>query len=186
MRKMLLLLTCLAWIDGSAWQKPPAPPATQYVPVREYDASRNAAQDLQAAQAEAARTGKRVLMQVGGSGAWCDWCHFMDTFFQTHPTLVELRDRYFVTVRISVSVENQNREVLSHYPKIFGYPHFFVLDEQGRLLHSQQTSQLEMGQGDTYNPQKMEAFLREWGMQRNASGKKQPDKAAPPGNGLSR
>jgi len=140
-----------------------SPAATEYIPVREYDASRNAVQDLQAAEAEARKTGKRVLMQIGGAGAWCDWCHFMDAFFQSHPELVEIRDKNFVTVKISVSVENQNREVLSPYPKIFSYPHFFVLDDQGNLLRSQQTSELEMGQGNTYDAQKVKAFLLKWG-----------------------
>jgi thioredoxin-related protein len=172
MRKSLLLLLCLVWVHGSARQDPAAAPGSAYIPVREYDASRNAAQDIQAAQAEARRTAKRVLVQVGGAGAWCDWCHFMDTFFQTHPELVELRDRYFVTVKVSVSVENQNKEVLSQYPKIFGYPHFFVLDAQGKLLQSQQTSQLEMGQGNTYDPQKVRAFLLDWGEQKNAGNQK--------------
>lgn len=165
MSKLLLLLLCLLGAAGTKGQTPSTSATSSFVPVTDYDSKRNAVQDLQAAEGEARKTGKRVLMQVGGSGAWCDWCHFMDAFFQAHPDLVELRDRYFVTVKISVSVDNQNREVLSHYPKIYGYPHFFVLDDQGNLIHSQQTSPLEMGQGNTYNADRVKEFLLKWGKQ---------------------
>ena len=153
-------------VGGTVGQTPSPSPTSAYVPVTDYDAKRNATQDLKAAEDEARRTGKRVLMQVGGSGPWCDWCHFMDAFFQAHPDLVELRDRYFVTVKISVSVENQNREVLSHYPQIYGYPHFFVLDGQGNLIHSQQTSLLELGH-NSYNADRVKEFLLKWGDERN-------------------
>jgi thioredoxin-related protein len=171
MTTALLLSACLLGIQANGLQSP-ATAAPEYVPVREYDATRNAVQDLQMAEAEARKTGKRVLMQIGGAGAWCDWCHFMDAFFQAHPELVELRDKNFVTVKISVSVENQNREVLSHYPKIFSYPHFFVLDDQGNLIQSQQTSELEMGQGNTYDAQKVKAFLLKWGERKEAAPQK--------------
>jgi thioredoxin-related protein len=171
MSTILLLLSCLLGIQANGGQSPAAA-APEYVPVREYDATRNAVQDLQTAETEARKTGKRVLMQIGGAGAWCDWCHFMDTFFQAHPELIELRDRNFVTLKVSVSVENQNREVLSRYPKIFSYPHFFILDDQGNLIHSQQTSELEMGQGNTYDAQKVQAFLLKWGEQKEPAPQK--------------
>jgi hypothetical protein len=59
------------------------------------------------------------------------------------------------------SPENQNEEVLSKYPKIPGYPHLFVLDKNGKLIHSQDTSELEDGR-KSYNLEKFTAFLKEW------------------------
>ena len=132
--------------------------ADLYVPVVKYDPARNAAQDIKAAVAEAQRTGKRVLLEVGGD--WCKWCHIMDRYFDDHPKLVELRDRNFITVKINWSPENENKAVLSTDPQISGYPHIFVVDTDGKLLHSQNTGDLESG--ESYNLDTFTAFLNKW------------------------
>ena len=49
---------------------------------------------------------------------------------------------------------------LSRYPKIPGYPHIFVLDESGRLLHSQDTLPLE--DRATYKEVAFLEFLTAW------------------------
>ena len=133
-------------------------PSNKYVPARAYDPSRNAEQDILDAQAEAKRTGKNVLIEVGGK--WCIWCRIMDGFFQQHPDLSELREKNFVTVAVNFSPDNQNKAVLSRFPKIPGYPHLFVLDADGTLLHSQNTSDLEEGRG--YNAKRFQKFLLKW------------------------
>jgi thioredoxin-related protein len=119
----------------------------KYAPVTEYDPKRDAAQDIQDAIKEAQRTNRRILVEVGGE--WCSWCHTLDRFFQVNPDLLLLRDKNFVTVKINFSTDNENKELLSHYPAIPGYPHIFVLDAEGRLLRSQDTSELESGK--SYN-----------------------------------
>ncbi len=124
-----------------------------------FDPTRDAAKDIERALAEAARTGKRVLIDVGGD--WCRWCHEMERYIETHAELRELRDRNFVTVKVNWSPENRNEVVLSKYPKIKGYPHLFVLDANGSLLHSQDTGLLEDGKS-SYNLEKFTAFLKEW------------------------
>mgnify|MGYP001396386387 FL=1 len=58
---------------------------------------------------------------------------------------------------MNVSKENDNRAFLSRWPKVAGYPHLFVLDADGRLLHSQDTGALELGKG--YDAAKVRAFL---------------------------
>jgi hypothetical protein len=44
--------------------------------------------------------------------------------------------------------------------KVPGYPHFFVLESDGKLLHSQGTSELEEGQ--SYNLKRMTDFIEKW------------------------
>jgi hypothetical protein len=61
---------------------------------------------------------------------------------------------------VNFSQENKNEEVLSRYPKIPGYPHFFVLDKDGKFLHSQSTGDLE--EGDHHDRKKVLEFLEEW------------------------
>jgi len=130
----------------------------QYTPVAKYDPSRSAEQDLRNAVTEAQRTGKRILLEVGGE--WCSWCHIMDKFFDQNPNLTKLRDTNYVTVKINFSKENENGKFLGQYPKIPGYPHLFVLESNGKLLHSQFTGDLEQGQ--SYNLQKFTKFLEAW------------------------
>lgn len=130
----------------------------KYVPVQAYDPARNADQDIKDAVTEARRTGKRVLVEVGGD--WCIWCHHMDDFFAQHPELLALREKNFIMVKVNFSEENKNVEVLSRYPPVAGYPHIFVLDRDGKLLHSQDTGKLE--EGKSYNLEKFMAFLKEW------------------------
>src|ERR1043165_477757 len=84
-----------------------------YNAVTKYDPKRDAAQDIRDAAAEAKRTNRRVLLEVGGD--WCSWCHHMDDFFQAHADLTALRDKSFITVKINFSEENPNKEVLAQY-----------------------------------------------------------------------
>jgi thioredoxin-related protein len=133
-------------------------PPAEYVPVLKYDPARNAEQDIRDGVAEAKRTGKRVLLEVGGQ--WCIWCHIMDEYFEKHPDLLAFREKNFIMVKINFSDENKNERVLSRYPDVAGYPHIFVLDHDGKLLHSQDTGKLEEGRG--YNLERFMAFLKEW------------------------
>jgi thioredoxin-related protein len=132
--------------------------AGQYVPVTKYDPGRNADQDIRNAIVEAQRTGKRILLEVGGD--WCSWCHIMDAYFDKNPKLTESRDRNFITVKINFSPQNENEKVLSSYGKIPGYPHLFVLDTDGKLLNSKFTAELE--EGKSYNLKKFTDFLNQW------------------------
>jgi thioredoxin-related protein len=129
-----------------------------YTPVTKYDPKRDAARDIDDSVAEAKRTNRRILLEVGGE--WCSWCHILDEYFDEHPDLTALRDKNFVTVKINFSEENPNKEVLSRYGPINGYPHIFVLDSDGKFLHSQGTGVLESGK--SYNLEKMNNFLTEW------------------------
>lgn len=131
---------------------------SEYVPVHKFDPKRDAAADIRAAISEAQRTGKRVILDVGGD--WCAWCHVLDKFFETHPEIVSFRDRNFLTVAVFYSHENKNEKVLSQYGKVEGIPHFFVLDKDGTLLHSQGMVKLETG-GEP-DPEKMKDFLVRW------------------------
>jgi len=129
-----------------------------YVPAHKFDPKRNAAADIQAAIGEAQRTGKRIIVDVGGD--WCQYCHQMDQFFQEHHELAELRDKNFVTVAVYYGEDNKNHEALSHYSKVLGIPHFYVLEKDGTLIHSQHM--IELRAGSKYDPEKMKEFLLKW------------------------
>lgn len=125
---------------------------------RKFDPARDPAKDVAAAAAEARAQGKRVLVDVGGE--WCVWCHLMDDFIAANPDVRSLLDANYVMVKVNWSRENKNEAFLDKLPKIKGYPHLFVLDGDGRLLHSQDTDVLEQGRG--YDKARFVAFLKKW------------------------
>lgn len=135
-----------------------AEPAGAAGGVEKFDPARDAAQDIRDGVALAHRTGKHVLLDVGGD--WCVWCRRLDSLFVSHPDLEKYRAAHYVTVKVNWSKENKNEKVLARYPAVKGYPHLFVLDAEGTLLHSQDTGALEKGKG--HDPEKVMAFLKRW------------------------
>jgi thiol:disulfide interchange protein len=132
-------------------------PAVTYA-IGAFDPARDAEKDLREAVALAGKSGRRVLMDVGGE--WCVWCRRLDTLWATNAGLRAYRDSNYVTLKVNWSPENKNVALLSKYPKIHGYPHFFVLEKDGAFLHSQDTGELEKGKG--HDPEKVMAFLKTW------------------------
>jgi thioredoxin-related protein len=130
----------------------------KYTSEEKFDPSRDPEKDLNKAIEEGKRTGKRILLDVGGE--WCIWCHYLDKFFKENKDVSEFMTKNFVVLKINYSKENENEEFLSKFPKIPGYPHLFVLDKNGKFLYSQDTSELEKGRG--HDKDKVFAFLKKW------------------------
>ena len=125
-----------------------------------YDPSRDAAADLAAGLKLATKEKKRVLVDVGGN--WCGWCHKLDKLFKENAEIAGVLKAKYVIVKVNYSQEQKNEAVLSKFPKIQGYPHLFVLDAKGKLLHSQDTGLLETG--PAHDPAKVFEFLRKWAL----------------------
>ena len=123
-----------------------------------YDPGRDPATDLREAVHEAQTRGSRILVVVGGE--WCSWCHVLDRFVKGNDEIHQLWERHFVTLKVHYDPETPNVDFLGRYPQIEGYPHIFVLDDDGTLLHSQNTALLE--EGDSYSTERTRAFLDRW------------------------
>jgi thioredoxin-related protein len=131
---------------------------------KKFDPSRDPAQDVAAAAAAAKEQGKRVLVDVGGE--WCVWCHLMDDFIKANADVRAVLDANYILVKVNWSPQNKNEAFLGKLPAIKGYPHLFVLDGDGKLVHSQETDVLEQGRG--YDKAKFLAFLRKYAPARSA------------------
>ena len=123
-----------------------------------FDPARDAAADVAHAVALAKAQGKRVIVDVGGE--WCTWCHIMDRFIAANDDVRSLLDAHYVWVKVNYSKQNPNEALLARWPKVAGYPHLFVLDPSGALVHSQDTSALESGR--SYDAARFIAFLERW------------------------
>ncbi|MCC6396459.1 MAG: thioredoxin family protein [Bacteroidetes bacterium] len=157
---VLTFLLGLGGFPGTSLAQSPTPFGTAYSPVTKFDPQRDAAKDIADALREARRSNRRVLLDVGGE--WCIWCRRLDTLFIRNAGLADLLHSNYVVVKVNYSKENKNDSVLSRYPKIPGYPHMFVLDQDGTLLHSQDTGELESGKG--HDPAKVRTFLETWSL----------------------
>lgn len=132
--------------------------AQETVAREKFDPKRDAAQDISAAIKLAGKQNKRIILDVGGE--WCPWCHKLDKMFHEDADVAKiLKDKYIV-VKVNYSQENENKAVLSKFPAIKGYPHLFVLDKKGKLVHSQDTGDLETG--DHHDHDKVLTFLKKW------------------------
>jgi len=128
-----------------------------------FDPSRNPFDDLKSAVDSAKASNKNIILDVGGE--WCIWCHRIDAFMHNNEEIKSLLVENFIIVKINFSKENKNEKFLSQYPAIEGYPHFFVLDSDGKLLHSQNTGDLEKDKD--YDKDKFLDFLNKWKPEKN-------------------
>ena len=129
--------------------------------IDQYGDDRNVEADLAATLVRAATEKKRILLQVGGE--WCGWCKLLTGFIEKNDAVRNSLEQNHLLMKVTYTQKQPNEAFLSKYPKIKGYPHLFVLDSEGKLLHSQDTSELEEGNG--YNEAKMLEFLENWKLQ---------------------
>jgi thioredoxin-related protein len=129
-------------------------------PPTHYDAAANPFTALKLAEQEARTSGKRIL--VIGGGDWCRWCIAMESFISQTPEVKAALDRNFVTVEVYYGRKNRNSAFFSTLPEAAGYPQFWVLSSDGKLIQPVDTSTLEDGI-DSYDKSKFLNFIQEMG-----------------------
>ncbi len=125
-----------------------------------YDEKADGAKQVEEALVTAKKEGKRVLLQFGAN--WCGWCHKLHKLFETNPEIARILKDDFVVVMVDVN-KSHNSVVNERYgnPTRFGLPVIVVLNADGKVLNTKNTSELE--EGDHHSPQKVLAFLKESG-----------------------
>ncbi|MCW8964372.1 MAG: thioredoxin family protein [Gammaproteobacteria bacterium] len=125
---------------------------------RAYDVNRNPNADGRAALKLAKETSRKILLEVGGD--WCSWCHVLDRFIKDHPELEARLHETFVVLKVNVSDANDNAEFMASLPPALGYPHMYIIGDNGTVLHSQDTA--EFLEKKKYSEQRFLAFLERW------------------------
>ncbi|KAF0142755.1 MAG: Thiol-disulfide isomerase/thioredoxin domain protein [Stygiobacter sp.] len=131
--------------------------------THKFDPTRDPFVDVKTAVDEATKTHKRILLDIGGE--WCIWCHRLDKFIEDNDDIKTYLSENFIVIKVNFSQENKNEKFLAQFPKIPGYPHFFVLDTDGKFLHSQGTGELEKDK--SYSAELILGFLKEWSLKKN-------------------
>ena len=159
MKKIFLVFSLMIW----AFCAMNVNAQEQAAPPKVYNEQINPMEQIDQALAQAEAEGKFVICQVGGN--WCPWCLRFADFITNDSTINALIEQNFVYIHVNyhplkateVSAEMMKR---LNNPARFGFPVFVVLDEQGNVLHIQDSSFLEEGKG--YNQEKVLRFFQNW------------------------
>lgn len=152
MKKSILALSL--FICAAATQAQDLSKFNLYKPAE--DAEKGIAKTVKEAKA----AGKQVFIQIGGN--WCIWCMRFNDFVTSDRSIDSLVNANYVVYHLNYSKENTNSKILAKYgyPQRFGFPVFLVLDGDGKLLHTQNSSYLESGK--SYDAEKVKGFFADW------------------------
>ena len=133
-----------------------------------YNEDINPIEQIEQAVTKAKSDGKFVICQVGGN--WCPWCLRFADFITNDTTISKVIDDNFVYAHINYNPrrsggEEKTRQAEALMKRLnncgrFGYPVFVVLDDEGNVIHIQDSSFLEEGQG--YSQEKVLRFFKNW------------------------
>ena len=136
--------------------------------VKVYDETIDQMEQISKAVAQADREDKFVICQVGGN--WCRWCLMFADYISKDQEIKDMIDKNFVYIHVNYNPRERNDEAKMKKasamlerlgnPERFGFPVFVVLDSDGKVIHTQDSSFLEEGNG--YNKSKVMRFFSNW------------------------
>ena len=135
----------------------------QTAPKKVYNEQINPLEQIDQAIVQAREEGKFVICQVGGN--WCPWCLRFAEFITNDSTIATVIEQNFVFIHVNYHPRKAGEVGKALMKRLnnagrFGFPVFVVLDEQGNILHIQDSSFLEEGKG--YNKEKVLRFFQNW------------------------
>lgn len=133
-----------------------------------YDEDINPLEQIDQAVVKAKAEGKFVICQVGGN--WCPWCLRFADFISKDSDISKVIVDNFNYIHVNYNPRKSGGEEKQQQAKAlmqrldncgrFGYPVFVVLNEEGKVIHLQDSSFLEEGQ--SYNQEKVLRFFKSW------------------------
>ena len=133
-----------------------------------YNEDINPLEQIDQTLVKAKANGKFVVCQVGGN--WCIWCLRFADFITNDATISKLISDNFEYIHVNYNPrKSEGAEKAAQAAALmarldncgrFGFPVFVVLDDAGKVLHMQDSSFLEEGQG--YNKEKVLRFFKNW------------------------
>lgn len=136
--------------------------------VKVYDETINPDTQIKEALAKAAQSEKYVVAQLGGN--WCKWCIRFARFIENDPDLKNLVENNFEFIHVNYNPRSQEtttdleatKAALKRLgnPVRFGFPVLVVLDQEGNVIHTQDSGLLESGDG--YDKEKVIRFFKTW------------------------
>jgi len=127
-----------------------------------YDTNANAPAAVDAAFARAKKSGKRVLIDLGGN--WCGDCIVLDNLMQL-PELKKFLDAHFEIVIVDVGRFDKNLQITDRFGvtdemKNGGVPSIIVADADGKIIDRGHVAALEDARH--MSPQALADWLAQW------------------------
>lgn len=128
--------------------------------VKVYDEKIDPMVQIDQAVTQAASGGKYVVCQVGGN--WCRWCLMFADFIQKDAEIAQVIKDNYIYIHVNYVPRKSSPKLMERLDNAgrFGYPVLVVLRQDGTVLHIQDSSLLEEGNG--YNRQKVLSFFKNW------------------------
>ncbi len=133
-----------------------------------YNEEINPLEQIDNAVVKAKANDKFVICQVGGN--WCPWCLRFADFITTNATISKMVNDNFEYIHVNYNPRKSADAVKAQQATAlmkrlnncgrFGFPVFVVLDTNGKVMHIQDSSFLEEGQG--YDQEKVLRFFKNW------------------------
>ena len=128
-----------------------------------YNEEINPLEQIDQALVQAQAEGKFVICQVGGN--WCPWCLRFADFITNDSTINAVIEQNFVYIHANYHPRKAGEVGQALMKRLnnagrFGFPVLVVLDEQGNVIHIQDSGLLEEGKG--YNQEKVLRFFQNW------------------------
>lgn len=129
-----------------------------------YDETADPMEQISKAVKDVSKDGRFVICQVGGN--WCRWCLMFAEFITTDEDIKALIDKNFEYIHVNYNPRKPKDETAIKMlerlgnPERFGFPVLVVLDSKGNVIHTQDSSFLEEGNG--YNKDKVMRFFSNW------------------------
>ena len=132
-------------------------------PKKVYNEDINPLEQIDQALVQAQAEGKFVICQVGGN--WCPWCLRFADFITNDSTINSVVEQNFVYIHANYHPRKAGEMGGALMKRLnnagrFGFPVLVVLDEQGQVIHIQDSALLEEGKG--YNKEKVLRFFQNW------------------------
>ena len=148
--------------------RPDGSKRTEVEQKKVYNEDINPIEQIDQAVVRAKAAGKFVICQVGGN--WCPWCLRFADFITNDTAISKVIDENFEYIHVNYNPrKSQGTEKLEQGKTLmkrlnnagrFGFPVLVVIDEEGKVIHIQDSSLLEEGEG--YNQKKVLGFFNGW------------------------
>jgi thiol-disulfide isomerase/thioredoxin len=165
--KTALAIAAVAALAGAAFAA--TPPKTGIATFAElktplpypYDVDANADKAVARAKAEAKKTGRLLLIDLGGN--WCGDCRVLDGTLEL-PAVKAFMDKHYVVAMVDVGRFERNLQIPAHYgfkTRLKGVPTLLVVDPvTDRLINRDDVFALSSA-GDM-SPQALADWLARW------------------------
>ena len=157
MKKILFIMLAVAMFAMAADAQ------EETTPKKVYNEDIDPMEQIDQAIVQAREEGKFVICQVGGN--WCPWCLLFADFVTNDSTINAVIEQNYVYIHVNYHPRKAGevgKALMQRFNNAgrFGFPVFVVLDEQGNVLHIQDSVFLEEGKG--YNLEKTLRLFEKW------------------------